>query len=44
MLVSGEVREIEKEEQMVRGLRKLDQRGAIARWFELGKGGRKNSK
>jgi hypothetical protein len=44
MLVSGEVREIEKEEQMVRGLRKLDQRGAIARWFELGKGGRKKSK
>jgi hypothetical protein len=40
MLASGEVREIGKEEQLVRGLRKQDQRGAVARWFELGRKGK----
>lgn len=34
---SDEIREIEKEEQTLRGLRKPVQRGAVARWFERGK-------
>jgi hypothetical protein len=34
---SDEIREIEKEEQILRGLRKPVQRGAVARWFERGK-------
>lgn len=37
MTQSGEIREIEKEEQILRGLRKENQRGAVARWFELGR-------
>jgi hypothetical protein len=38
MLDSGEIREIGKEEQILRGKRKENQRGAVGRWFELGKG------
>ena len=37
MTQSGEIREIGKDEQILRGLRKEGQRGAIARWFERGK-------
>jgi hypothetical protein len=35
MIKAEEVREIEKDEQILRGLRKADQPGAVARWFEL---------
>jgi hypothetical protein len=37
MTQSGEIKEIEKDEQILRGLRKPSQPGAIARWFELGR-------
>jgi hypothetical protein len=36
MTQSGEIREVTKDEQILRGLRKPSQPGAIARWFELG--------
>jgi hypothetical protein len=36
MLESGEIKEIKLEEQIRRGLRKKNQPGAVARWFELG--------
>ena len=37
MIEAREVREIMKDEQVLRGLRKEGQSGALARWFELGK-------
>ena len=36
MTESKEIRELGKEEQILRGLRKPTQPGAVARWFELG--------
>jgi hypothetical protein len=37
MIESREIRELGKEEQIVRGLRRSAQPGAVARWFELGR-------